>query len=167
MIKKDWDVVPSTISNGAMTANSWDYYINEQVPYDIYIYKIRVNFNIAGSDNSRFAIYRGNNLTAILVGQSTLLPAISITLPYTTISIIPEIGQNLYFTKDENIVIGYSSSGISTRISTVSIGTGNIDLSWYNTTDSANATGFPLNPRSKAGATIGVFCHRLISVDVL
>jgi len=164
---KNWDVVPSSISNGSMAANSWDYYINEQVPFDMYINKIRVQYITAGSDNSKFAIYRGNDLTATLVAQTALIPAASISQPFTTITFAAEIGQNTYFARNENIVIAYSSSGTSTRISTVSIATGNTNASWYNTTESASAGGFPLNPRSKAGAAVGAFCCRLISLDVI
>ena len=66
MARKNWDVVPSVIFNTSMATASYDYYINEQVPYDIYISKIRVMFQTVGTDNSRFAIYRGNDLTAVL-----------------------------------------------------------------------------------------------------
>jgi hypothetical protein len=164
MVRKNWDFVPLTISNGSMTANSWDYYMNDQVPYDMYISKIRVNFSTGGSDTSRFAIYRGNDLSAVLVAQTALLASTSIIQPYTTIDFITVTGQNTYFQKDESIVIAYASGGTSTRISTVLVGTGNTNLGWYNTTESV--AGFPTNPRSKAGASVAAFCCRLIVENI-
>jgi hypothetical protein len=164
MARKNWDVIPLNISNGSMVANSWDYYMNDQVPYDMYISKIRVNYSTGGSDTSRFAIYRGNDLAAILVAQTALLAAGSITQPYTTLDFVAISGQNTYFSKDEGIVIAYSSGGTSTRISTVLVGTGNTNLGWYNTTESVG--GFLNNPKSKAGASVGAFCCRLITADI-
>jgi hypothetical protein len=164
MVRKNWDVVPLTISNGSMVANSWDYYMNDQVPFDMYISKIRVNFSTGGSDTSRFAIYRGNDLAAVLVAQTALLASTSITQPYTTLDFVAVAGQNTYFQKDEGIVIAYASGGTSTRISTVSVGTGNTNLGWYNTTESVS--GFLTNPKSKAGASVASFCCRLIVADI-
>ena len=102
MVKKNWDVLPIAIADTSMTPNSYDYYINEQAPYDITISKIRVVFTATGSDNSRFAIYRGSNTTAVLVAQTAILPAASISASFNTLDFITEVGQSNFFSKDEN-----------------------------------------------------------------
>ena len=123
-----------------------------------------MNFTQIGSDSSRFAIYRGNDLTATLVAQTAILTAVSITSPFTTLNFVVEPGQNTYFTKDENIIIAYSSAGTTNRIS-IATTFGNTSLCWFNATDSTT-TGFPFNPRAKTGAPEGVFCCRLIADDI-
>ena len=165
LARKNWDVIPLALANGNITTNSWDYYINEQVPYDMYITKIRVSFITNGSDTSRFAIFRGNDLTATLVAQTAVLLAGDIIQPYTTLDFILQPGLSNYFTKDEGIVIAYAVSGVSTKISSININSGNNSTGWYNTTDSSG--GFLTNPKIKSGASVVAFCCRLIVADTI
>ena len=140
--------------NTSSTANSWDWYLNEIITQDITITAIRLAPSVKGSDPTRVAIYRGNNLTATLVGQSASKPSAALIKPYTTYTLVAETGQNLSFSRGDEIVFALAVGGTSTRFrSTTSLG--DQDLAWYNTTDS-QPSGFPANPRTKTGAT-GMF----------
>lgn len=157
----DWDAIPASMSSLLLPANSWDYYINEEVPHNITINAIRVSFGTISSDSNRMAIYRGNDLSSILVGQSIVFNSSTLTNPWANFPIIAETGQSLSFVKGEKIVVGFSSSGTTNRIRGLTI-TGEVSLGWFNTTDSVSS-GFPVNPRSKGGSLTTPFCFRLIA----
>ena len=57
-IPRDWDTIPGVLSASSFAPNSYDYYINEVVPWDMCVEKIRVRFTTTGSDGSRFARFR-------------------------------------------------------------------------------------------------------------
>ena len=118
-------------------------------------------FGNIGSDSSRFGIYRGNGLSAVLVGQSNVIPANLYSTTYTKPSFTAVSGQSLEFNKGEKIVIAYAIAGTTTRIRSISTPNNSNLIGWYNTTDSV-AGGFPNNPRTAAGATTSMFCCRLI-----
>lgn len=136
------------------TANSWDWYLNEIITQDITISGIRLSPSTTGSDPTRVGIYRGNDLTATLVGQSASTLSASLTKPYTTYTLVAEVGQNLTFSRGDQIVFALAVGGTSTRFRSMTT-LGDQQLAWYNTTDS-EPSGFPTNPRSKSGA-VGMF----------
>jgi len=138
--------VPLALSNAAITANSYDYYMNIRIPHSITASTVLCMYSTLGSDATRVAIYRGRDTTATLVGQgfkagATLTTISEYTLTATT-------GQTLSFSGGEWIVIAVAVGGTTTvnRSATTYAST---DLSWANTTDSA-AGGFPTNPRAKS-----------------
>ena len=157
----DFDVVSSTFSNASVSANSYDYYINETMPGTMTITDMRVSYATSGGDQTRVAIYRGSNLTAVLVGQSIPIPAIVQGPTWTTIPIAAVAGQNLSFAHGENVVIAISLSGSTTALRGVTC-VSNTNFYWANTTDSVIG-GFPANPRSKGLGSTVIPCCRLIA----
>jgi hypothetical protein len=137
-------VVPIATSNVSIGTGSNDYYLNFKVPYNLIVKSVTFSVSIAGSDNVRFGIYRGQDLTAILVGQS----AASGVSTINTFNITAESGQNLSFNAGEWMVIGVAVAGTTTNLYGSDCPANNA-IAWTNTTDSGG--GFPVNPRSKAG----------------
>ena len=103
-----------------------------------YFYQIPINRPIlisgfrvyitTGSDPLRVGIYRGfvkaspiSNAT--LVGESLSTPA-STSLPHTTGAIIPIVGQNLFFTTGEYMLLGFGSAGTTNGYLTSTTSTG-------------------------------------------
>jgi hypothetical protein len=137
-------VVPIVTSSVAVGTGSNDYYLNFKIPYNLTISKVDFSVSTAGSDSVRIGIYRGQDLTAVLVGQSAG-GAVS-TLNSRTIT--AEVGQNLSFSGGEWMVIGVGVGGTTTNLFGSACPVNNL-IAWTNTTDSSG--GFPANPRSKAG----------------
>ena len=157
----DQDIVPVSISTVALPANSYDYYINDTVSNDATFISIRLAYATPGSDQTRVAIYRGNDLTAVLVGQSTAVLATAYTSPYTKIVLTAEPGQTLEFKKGEAICIGIALSGASTSLRGCSC-SNTAALFWFNTTDSCT-NGFPTTPRVKTNGSVVIPCIRLMT----
>ena len=137
-------VIPIATSSTAIGTGSNDYYINFKVPYNFTISKIDFSVSTAGSDSVRIGIYRGQDLSAVLVGQS----AGGTVSTLNSVSIIAESGQNLHFKAGEWMVIGVAVGGTTTNLFGMACPANNL-VAWTNTTDSTG--GFPTNPRSKAG----------------
>jgi hypothetical protein len=159
----DWDVVPSSHSSTVLAAASYDYYINEQAPSAINIVSIRLSYSIQGSDSLRVAVYRGIDLTAVLVGQSAPIPAATFTTPWTYFPLVAVSGQNLSFARGENIVVAVASNGTTTQLRAMVSPSNSPAYSWANLTDSV-ASGFPVNPRAKGLGVTTPPCCRLIGV---
>lgn len=160
-VRMDWDVIPVLLANDLLRADSFDYYINAEVPHKITVSQMKLAYGITGSSGSRVAIYRGEDTSAVLVGQSILIPASSLTLPYMYYTLIPEAGQTLTFQKNEKIVLSVAIAGTNTRLR--GINTTNIaNVAWTNGTDSANG-GFLINPRPKSSALGSIPVMALIS----
>jgi hypothetical protein len=137
-------VVPIATSSVSIGTGSNDYYLNFKVPYNLTISKVDFSVSIAGSDSVRIGIYRGQDLTAVLVGQS----AGGTVSTLNSVSIVAESGQNLTFSGGSWIVIGVAVGGTTTNLYGSACPSNNL-IAWTNTTDSAG--GFPANPRSKGG----------------
>jgi hypothetical protein len=137
-------VIPIATSNTAIGTGSNDYYLNFKVPYNLTISKVDFSVSVAGSDSVRIGIYRGQDLTAVLVGQS----AGGTVSTLNSVSIVAEVGQNLSFSAGEWMVIGVAVGGTTTNLFGMSCPVNNL-IAWTNTTDSTG--GFPTNPRIKAG----------------
>jgi hypothetical protein len=157
----DQDIVPVSLSTVVLPANSYDYYINETVTNDATFISIRLAYATPGSDQTRVAVYRGNDLNAVLVGQSTAVLATAYTSPYTKIVLTAEPGQNLEFKKGEPICIGIALSGASTSLRGCSC-SNTAAVFWFNTTDSCTS-GFPANPRIKTNGCVVIPCIRLMT----
>jgi hypothetical protein len=136
-------VVPIATSSVAVGTGSNDYYLNFKIPYGLTISKVDFSVSIAGSDSVRIGIYRGQDLTAVLVGQS----AGGTVSTLNSVSIVAESGQNLTFSGGSWIVIGVAVGGTTTNLFGSACPVNNL-IAWTNTTDSSG--GFPTNPRSKA-----------------
>lgn len=158
---RDYDLVPSSFASATLAANSWDYYLNEKTPHSMTIDAVRLVYATAGSDSTRVAIYRGTDTTAVLVGESAVIPAGSYTSPWTTIPVAAVAGQDLDFSHEEPLVVAIALSGSTTSLRSISA-TSDTTRFWYNTTDSVSG-GFPANPRTKTGSTTSVPCCRLIA----
>ena len=137
-------VVPIATSSVAIGTGSNDYYLNFKIPYNLTISKVDFSVSTAGSDSVRIGIYRGQDLTAVLVGQS----AGGTVSTLNSVSIVAEVGQNLTFSAGSWIVIGVAVGGTTTNLYGSACPVNNL-IAWSNTTDSSG--GFPANPRSKAG----------------
>jgi hypothetical protein len=137
-------VIPIATSNTAIGTGSNDYYLNFKVPYNLTISKVDFSVSVAGSDSVRIGIYRGQDLTAVLVGQS----AGGTVSTLNSVSIVAEVGQNLSFSAGEWMVIGVAVGGTTTNLFGMSCPVNNL-IAWTNTTDSSG--GFPTNPRTKGG----------------
>ena len=157
----DQDIVPVSLSTVVLPANSYDYYINETVTNDATFIAIRLAYATPGSDQTRVAVYRGNDLNAVLVGQSNSVPATAYTSPYTKIFLTAEPGQTLEFKKGEPICIGIALSGASTSLRGCSC-SNTAAVYWFNTTDSCTS-GFPSNPRIKTNGSVVIPCIRLMT----
>ena len=136
-------VVPIATSSVAIGTGSNDYYLNFKIPYNLTISKIDFSVSTAGSDSVRIGIYRGQDLTAVLVGQS----AGGTVSTLNSVPIVAEVGQNLTFSAGSWIVIGVAVGGTTTNLFGSACPVNNL-IAWTNTTDSSG--GFPTNPRSKA-----------------
>ena len=136
-------VVPIATSSVAIGTGSNDYYLNFKIPYNLTISKVDFSVSIAGSDSVRIGIYRGQDLTAVLVGQS----AGGTVSTLNSVPIVAEVGQNLTFSAGSWIVIGVAVGGTTTNLFGSACPANNL-IAWTNTTDSSG--GFPTNPRSKA-----------------
>ncbi len=156
-VAMDQDVVPLTMANAAVPANSYDYYIEDEMTRDITVRAIRVACSTVGSDSIRVAIYRFGTGKFILCGQSVATPASAVA----TIPIVAQIGQSLDFSKGESFVIGIAVGGTSTSLRGVTY-TSNTSRYFFNTTDSVS-TGFPTNPRVIGGGMSVMPCIRLIA----
>lgn len=137
-------VVPIATSSVSIGTGSNDYYLNFKIPYNLTISKVDFSVSIAGSDSVRIGIYRGQDLTAVLVGQSTGGTVSTLN----SVSIVAESGQNLTFSGGSWIVIGVAVGGTTTNLYGSACPANNL-IAWTNTTDSSG--GFPANPRSKGG----------------
>jgi len=137
-------VVPIATSSLAIGTGSNDYYLNFKIPYDLTISKVDFSVSSTGSDSVRIGIYRGQDLTAVLVGQSTGGTVSTLN----SVSIVAESGQNLTFSGGSWIVIGVAVGGTTTNLYGSACPVNNL-IAWTNTTDSSG--GFPANPRSKGG----------------
>ena len=137
-------VVPIATSSVAVGTGSNDYYLNFKIPYNLTISKVDFSVSTAGSDSVRIGIYRGQDLTAVLVGQSSGGTVSTLN----SVPIVAESGQNLTFSGGSWIVIGVAVGGITTNLYGSACPANNL-IAWTNTTDSSG--GFPANPRSKAG----------------
>jgi hypothetical protein len=137
-------VVPIATSSVAVGTGSNDYYLNFKIPYGLTISKVDFSVSTAGSDSVRIGIYRGQDLTAVLVGQS----AGGTVSTLNSVSIVAESGQNLTFSGGSWIVIGVAVGGTTTNLFGSACPVNNL-IAWTNTTDSSG--GFPANPRSKGG----------------
>jgi hypothetical protein len=137
-------VVPIATSSVAIGTGSNDYYLNFKIPYNLTISKVDFSVSTAGSDSVRIGIYRGQDLTAVLVGQSTGGTVSTLN----SVPIVAESGQNLTFSGGSWIVIGVAVGGTTTNLYGSACPSNNL-IAWTNTTDSAG--GFPANPRSKGG----------------
>lgn len=137
-------VVPIATSSVAIGTGSNDYYLNFKIPYNLTISKVDFSVSTAGSDSVRIGIYRGQDLTAVLVGQS----AGGTVSTLNSVPIVAEVGQNLTFSAGSWIVIGVAVGGTTTNLFGSACPVNNL-IAWTNTTDSSG--GFPTNPRSKAG----------------
>jgi hypothetical protein len=137
-------VVPIATSSVAIGTGSNDYYLNFKIPYDLTISKVDFSVSTAGSDSVRIGIFRGQDLTAVLVGQS----ASSTVSTLNSFSIVAESGQNLTFSGGSWIVIGVAVGGTTTNLFGSACPVNNL-IAWSNTTDSEG--GFPTNPRIKGG----------------
>jgi hypothetical protein len=160
---EDFDVVPSSIANNSTTAASNDYYLNEKCPHAATITGIRLVLNSFGSDSLRVAVYRGNNLTAVLVGESAIVPPTAYALPYINVQLSPVAGQNLNFSQAEPLCIALALSGTTTTLRSVSC-TADTSRHWSNSTDSVTS-GFPINPRAKSTGLSSVPCIRILSTS--
>ena len=136
-------VVPIATSSVAVGTGSNDYYLNFKIPYNLTISKVDFSVSTAGSDSVRIGIYRGQDLTAVLVGQS----AGGTVSTLNSVPIVAEVGQNLTFSAGSWIVIGVAVGGTTTNLYGSACPVNNL-IAWTNTTDSSG--GFPTNPRSKA-----------------
>lgn len=136
-------VVPIATSSVAVGTGSNDYYLNFKIPYGLTISNVDFSVSTAGSDTVRIGIYRGQDLTAVLVGQS----AGATVSTLNSVSIVAVSGQNLIFTTGEYMVIGVAVGGTTTNLFGSACPANN-SIAWTNTTDSS--AGFPTNPRSKA-----------------
>ncbi len=136
--------IPIATSSVAIGTGSNDYYLNVKIPYSLTVASVSFSSSIAGSDNVRVAIYRGQDTTATLVGQSS--SALVSTL--NTFNITAEVGQNLSFTAGQWMVIAVAVGGTTTNLYGSSCPS-NTAIAWFNATDSTG--GFPTNPRSKTG----------------
>jgi hypothetical protein len=136
-------VVPIATSSVAVGTGSNDYYLNFKIPYNLTISKVDFSVSTAGSDSVRIGIYRGQDLTAVLVGQS----AGGTVSTLNSVSIVAESGQNLTFSGGSWVVIGVAVGGTTTNLYGSACPVNNL-IAWSNTTDSSG--GFPANPRSKA-----------------
>ena len=137
-------VVPIATSSVAVGTGSNDYYLNFKIPYNLTISKVDFSVSIAGSDSVRIGIYRGQDLTAVLVGQSSGGTVSTLN----SVPIVAESGQNLTFSGGSWIVIGVAVGGTTTNLYGSACPANNL-IAWTNTTDSSG--GFPTNPRSKGG----------------
>jgi hypothetical protein len=137
-------VVPIATSSVAIGTGSNDYYLNFKIPYNLTISKVDFSVSTAGSDSVRIGIYRGQDLTAVLVGQS----AGGTVSTLNSVPIVAEVGQNLTFSAGSWVVIGVAVGGTTTNLFGSACPVNNL-IAWTNTTDSSG--GFPTNPRSKAG----------------
>lgn len=137
-------VVPIATSSVAVGTGSNDYYLNFKIPYGLTISKVDFSVSTAGSDSVRIGIYRGQDLTAVLVGQS----AGGTVSTLNSVSIVAESGQNLTFSGGSWIVIGVAVGGTTTNLFGSACPVNNL-IAWTNTTDSSG--GFPANPRTKGG----------------
>ena len=140
-----FEVVPIQTSSVAIGTGSNDYYLNCRIPYACTISGVTFSVSAAGSDSVRIGIFRGQDTTATLVGQS----AASTVSTFNTFTITAVSGQNLAFSGGETFVVGVAVGGTTTNLYGSSCPANNT-FAWTNTTDSA-AAGFPTNPRSKAG----------------
>ena len=136
-------VVPIATSSVAIGTGSNDYYLNFKIPYNLTISKVDFSVSTAGSDSVRIGIYRGQDLTAVLVGQS----AGGTVSTLNSVPIVAEVGQNLTFSAGSWIVIGVAVGGTTTNLYGSACPVNNL-IAWTNTTDSSG--GFQTNPRSKA-----------------
>jgi hypothetical protein len=136
-------VVPIATSSVAIGTGSNDYYLNFKIPYNLTISKVDFSVSTAGSDSVRIGIYRGQDLTAVLVGQS----AGGTVSTLNSVPIVAEVGQNLTFSAGSWVVIGVAVGGTTTNLFGSACPVNNL-IAWTNTTDSSG--GFPTNPRSKA-----------------
>ena len=136
-------VIPIATSSVAVGTGSNDYYLNFKIPYNLTISKVDFSVSTAGSDSVRIGIYRGQDLTAVLVGQS----AGGTVSTLNSVPIVAEVGQNLTFSAGSWIVIGVAVGGTTTNLYGSACPVNNL-IAWTNTTDSSG--GFPTNPRSKA-----------------
>ena len=114
------------------------------MPNFLTIFKVDFSASTTGSDNVRIAIYRGQNLTAVLVGQSTSASVSTLN----SFTITAEVGQNLSFSAGDWIVIGVAVGGTSTDLFGMLCPASN-SIAWFNGTPSTG--GFPTNPRTKSG----------------
>lgn len=140
-----FEVVPIQTSSVAVGTGSNDYYLNCRIPYACTISGVTFSVSSAGSDSVRIGIFRGQDTTATLVGQT----AASTVSTFNTFTITEVSGQNLEFSAGEKFVVGVAIGGTTTSLYGSSCPSNNT-FAWSNTTDSA-AAGFPTNPRSKAG----------------
>ena len=107
----DEDVVPLTMANASVPANSYDYYIEDEMTHAMTVHAIRIACSTVGADSIRVAIYRFGTIVQgkfILCGQSVSTPATAVA----TIPIVAQIGQNLVFSKGESFVIGIAVGGL-------------------------------------------------------
>ena len=137
------EVIPIQTSSQSIGTGSNDYYLNYKSPYAMTINSVTFSVATAGSDNVRIGIYRGEDTTATLVGQSSS----STVSTLNTFTITPEVGQNLIFSGGAKMVIGVAVGGTTTNLFGSSCPANNT-FAWTNTTDSTG--GFPTNPRIKA-----------------
>ena len=160
-VSMDQDVVPLTMANASVAANSYDYYIEDEMTRDITVRALRISCSTVGADSIRVAIYRFGTIIQgkfILCGQSAATPATAVA----TIPIVAQIGQNLNFSKGESFVIGIAVGGTTTSLRGVTY-TANTSRYFFNTTDSVSS-GFPTNPRVITGGVSVMPCIRLIAV---
>lgn len=151
-------VIPRAISNISVGTASYDYYLNYKCVNDITITSVNFGFYTLGADPVRIAIYRGRDLTATLVGQTNYdAPA---TDYHETRTVVAQSGQTLTFAAGDWMVIGFAVGGTTTSLLGHAV-LGNDNIAWYNSTDSADATGFPTNPRSKGGTRVSFPCIEL------
>ena len=136
-------VVPIATSSVAVGTGSNDYYLNFKIPYNLTISKVDFSVSTAGSDSVRIGIYRGQDLTAVLVGQS----AGGTVSTLNSVPIVAEVGQNLTFSAGSWVVIGVAVGGTTTNLYGSACPANNL-IAWTNTTDSSG--GFPTNPRAKS-----------------
>jgi hypothetical protein len=140
-------VIPIATANTTLATASNDYYMNVRCPHNVVANKVVCLFATTGSDSVRVGIYRGQDLTATLVGQGVVSGGLINTIQEFTITAVT--GQTLSFSGGEWMVIAMAIGGTTTSPQS-STTIANNSLSWNNTTDSA-AGGFPTNPRSKGG----------------
>lgn len=151
------DVVSLSIADAEVKANSYDYYIQEEMTTDIRVASIRIACAVAGSDSIRVAIYRFGAGVFVLCGQSlAVVPAAVMTIPVSTVG-----AANLNFTRGESFLIGIAVNGTTTQLRGVKC-TANTSRFYYNTSDSIGL-GFPGNPRPASGSSDVIPCVRLIA----
>ncbi len=139
------NVIPISTSNGTVGTASNDYYLNFRVPYNLTIKSVTFSVSSTGSDPIRFGVFRGQDTTATLVGQSS---ASTVSSTINSFTITAQTGQSLYFIAGEWMVIGVAVGGTTTNLYGSSCPNNN-NIAWLNTTDSSG--GFLTNPRTKAG----------------